>query len=143
MLGTISLTTLLFHFFLRLSFTLTAICVISALSAAACLVIAGGVGQSCHPHGNLSHVLQLVVDDTSTWRGSYLLGQAIQGNSSFPLTFEKFLGSCRRNDSLYQVLKLDQKFYLDAYFSLPSTAMVNVGLDNWGSSSDFCSVDFS
>jgi len=73
----------------------------------------------------------MVVDDTSTWHGSYLMGKAIQGNSSFPLTFEKFLDACRHNDSLYRVLELEQQLHLDACFSPPNTTMV-ICNSGWG-----------
>ena len=110
----------------RLTFMLTCVCVISALSCAATLVIAGGVGQACHPSGDLSRVLRMVVDDNRTWRGVHLLGQAVLDNASYPLTFESLLSGCQRNLSVYQALQLDQVFNLDSYFTPPGSDIVSI-----------------
>lgn len=110
----------------RLSFMLTGVCVISALFYGVTLVLAGGLGQSCRPNGNLSQILRLVVDDNRTWRGVHLLGQAVLGNASYPLTFEGFLSSCQQNCSLYQSLKLREVLKLDDYFFVPFANMVKM-----------------
>ena len=104
---------------------LTGVCVASALAGAVCLIIAGGVGQACHPHGNMSQVLKEIVDNTVTWRGGHLLGQAVLGNASYPLTFEDVLQGCRVNQSLYQALKLHHVINLDLSFAAPDESTVS------------------
>ncbi len=103
---------------------LTGVCVTCAFSGATCLVIAGGVGQTCRPDNDLSQVLKEVVDNAATWRGSYLLGKAVLGNASYPLTFEEVLQSCRENQSLYEALKLRRVVDLDMYLAPPGEALV-------------------
>ena len=85
----------------------------SAIFYGVALVIAGGIGQSCHPHGNFSELLRLVIDDNRTWGGTHLLGLAIHRNGSYPLTFESILDDCRLNRSLYTSLKLGDRFNLE------------------------------
>ena len=92
---------------------MTGVCILSAIFYGVSLVIAGGIGQSCHPHGNFSELLRLVIDDNRTWRGTHLLGLAIHGNRSYPLTFKSVLDDCRLNLSLYTSLKLGDRFNLE------------------------------
>ena len=111
----------------RLSFLLTGVCVVSALSYGTSLVLAGGVGVACGPHGNLSELLQHVVDDNTTWGGAHLLGGALLRNASYPLTFEGALVRCGRNRSLYQSFQLHSRFPLDDYFFISKEHKVCTG----------------
>jgi hypothetical protein len=85
---------------------LTVVSVLSAASYGVALVLAGGVGQSCEPNRNFSELLRQVIDSNVTWGGTYLLGQAVLGNASYPLTFENVLEGCQLNRSLYVTLEL-------------------------------------
>lgn len=97
----------------RLSFVLGVICALSAVFHGVSLVLAGGLGQSCQPYGNFSELLRLVIDDNMTWRGNHLLGKAVLGNGSYPLTFRGVLESCQLNESLYNSLHLGNRFDLE------------------------------
>ena len=105
---------------------LTGVCVISALSYGVTLILAGAMGQSCRPNGNLSQVVRLVVDDNRTWGNTYLLGRSVLGDASYPLSFEGVLDRCRHNLSLFQSFHLERLFNLEDYFHIPLTDMASL-----------------
>lgn len=109
----------------RLSFMLTGVSVVSAVFYGVSLVLAGGTGQSCNPNRNFSELLRLVIDDNQTWGGVYLLGQAVLGNASYPLTFGRVLEGCRLNNSLYSTLELDAVFDLEQDIHISAAEQVS------------------
>ena len=103
---------------------LAGVCVVSASFHGVALVLAGGLGQGCHPDGNFSELLSAVIDDQTTWGGAHLLGQALLGNASYPLTFRSVIDSCRLNRSLYEALELGCVFNLEEDIYIAAADMV-------------------
>ena len=97
----------------------------SAIIHGVSLVIAGGMGQSCHPRDDFSDLISSVIDNNITWRGTYLLGQAVLGNATYPLTFEGVLGRCEMNQSLYASFQLGNSFDLAGTFFVSESDMVS------------------
>ena len=97
----------------------------SAIFHGVSLVIASGLGQGCGPNRNFSELLEMVIDDSRTWRGNYLLGQAIHANGSYPLTFKNLLDNCQQNQSLYWALRLADRFNFEQDIYISAEAMVS------------------
>ena len=123
----------MFLFSFRISFSLTGVSIVSALTHGTAIVLAGGLGQSCRPNRDFSQVLRSVIDDSSTWGGAYLLGQALHGNASYPLTFGNVLERCGQNYSLHESLELENVFdFEEKIFILPADQVSNENAAFWG-----------
>ena len=109
---------------LRLAFWLYGISVVSAAFYGVFLCVVGVVDQGCGPHGNFSNIMQNVIDNNLSWGESYPLGAAILDNASYPLTMGGVLDGCRRNQSLFTVLHLEQQYNLFDIISIPENESV-------------------
>ena len=88
------------------------------------LCVVGVVNQGCGRHGNFSNIMQNVIDNNLSWGESYPLGAIILDNASYPLTVGGVLDGCRRNQSLFTVLHLEQQYNLLDIINIPENESV-------------------
>ena len=111
---------------LRLAFGFSSLCLISSVFFGVFLCLVGVIDQGCGRHGNFSNLMQHVVDNNQTWGATYPLGAAILDNASYPLTVSGVMDGCRRNQSLFTVLQLDNRYHLDDIINISSNDSVSI-----------------
>ena len=111
---------------IRLAFMFSGVSIVSAIFFGFFLCVDGVVGRTCGPYNNFTVIVRQVVDQPATWQGEYPLGRVLLGNSSYPLTVESFLDGCRRNQSLYNVMRLEQRYNLEEVIRIDPSEAVSV-----------------